>query len=134
MDMGDNPSATPPPAMGLRAGPPPAGPPPAGPPPAGNTRYFIMKSLNFESLQLSVVNNSWSTQRHNLDKLNEAIAQGTVILVFSVNMSGHFQGYAVMRSPVTRIPSMVGCLGGCRGETVGWGVHCGLLLVHAVCV
>ncbi len=99
-DVPGNPSATPPLAAG----------PPAGPPPTISTRYFVMKSLNFESLQLSVANGQWSTQRHNQDKLNEAFTQGVVVLVFSVNMSGHFQGYAIMRSPVTMTPSMVRCM------------------------
>lgn len=42
-------------------------------------------------------------QRHNEDKLNEAFAQKCgVYLIFSVNMSGHFQGYARMMSYVSR--------------------------------
>ena len=42
-------------------------------------------------------------QRHNEEKLNAAFRAGsTVLLVFSVNMSGHFQGYARMTSLVTR--------------------------------
>lgn len=84
---------------------PPAGAPPAAMPapppgPAPTTRYFVMKALSFDSLQQSVVSGSWSTQRHNQDKLNEAFAQGAVVFFFSVNMSGHFQGYAFMRSPI----------------------------------
>ena len=74
---------------------------PAPPPgPAPHTRYFVMKALSFESMQQSVVSGSWSTQRHNQDKLNDAFAQGAVVFFFSVNMSGHFQGYAFMRSVV----------------------------------
>ncbi len=42
-------------------------------------------------------------QRHNEDKLNEAFRTAAgVFLVFSVNMSGHFQGYARMASAVSR--------------------------------
>lgn len=42
-------------------------------------------------------------QRHNEEKLNAAFkADSTVLLVFSVNMSGHFQGYAKMTTLVTR--------------------------------
>jgi hypothetical protein len=42
-------------------------------------------------------------QKHNEEKLNEAFRQkcGT-FLIFSVNMSGHFQGYARMMSYVQR--------------------------------
>ncbi len=42
-------------------------------------------------------------QKHNEEKLNEAFAQKCgVYLIFSVNMSGHFQGYARMMSYVSR--------------------------------
>eukprot|EP00891_Asterochloris_glomerata_P001052 jgi/Astpho2/1052/gw1.00017.23.1_t len=42
----------------------------------------------------------WSTQRHNEEKLNDAFKSASeVLLVFSVNGSGHFQGYARMTSP-----------------------------------
>lgn len=44
-----------------------------------------------------------TVQKHNEDKLNEAFAQKCgVYLIFSVNMSGHFQGYARMMSYVSR--------------------------------
>ena len=35
-------------------------------------RYFIMKSLTVEDMELSVRNNIWATQAHNEDALNEA--------------------------------------------------------------
>ena len=42
-------------------------------------------------------------QRHNEEKLNEAFRTAPgVFLAFSVNMSGHFQGYARMASPASR--------------------------------
>lgn len=42
-------------------------------------------------------------QKHNEEKLNEAFRTAPgVFLFFSVNMSGHFQGYARMASPVSR--------------------------------
>ena len=44
-----------------------------------------------------------AAQKHNEEKLNEAFRQKCgVFLVFSVNMSGHFQGYARMMSYVSR--------------------------------
>ena len=47
--------------------------------------------------------NGADVQRHNEEKLNAAFRAGsTVLLVFSVNMSGHFQGYAKMQSMVSR--------------------------------
>lgn len=66
-----------------------------------HTRYFVIKSNNHKNLVLSIENNVWATQRHNEDKLNEALRTSPhVILVFSVNCSGCFQGYAKMLGPV----------------------------------
>jgi len=65
------------------------------------TRYFVIKSNNHKNLVLSVENNVWATQRHNEERLNEAFSNAPhVVLLFSVNMSGCFQGYAKMVSPV----------------------------------
>lgn len=61
------------------------------------TRYFVIKSNNHKNLVLSIENNVWATQRHNEDKFTEALrASPHVILIFSVNNSGGFQGYAKM--------------------------------------
>lgn len=85
--------------LALAAPPQPDGP---RPPPSKihsnpRTRYFVIKSNNHKNLVLSVENNVWATQRHNEDKLNEALRSAPhVILVFSVNQSGCFQGYAKM--------------------------------------
>ena len=50
-------------------------------------------------------------QRHNEEKLNDAFCTAAgVFLVFSVNMSGHFQGYARMASPVSRQQVQRECL------------------------
>ncbi|XP_065858115.1 uncharacterized protein [Euphorbia lathyris] len=66
-----------------------------------NTRYFIIKSLNHDNLQLSVQRGIWATQVMNEPILEEAFQNsGKVILIFSVNMSGFFQGYAQMMSSV----------------------------------
>ncbi|KAL4341013.1 hypothetical protein GQ457_08G027730 [Hibiscus cannabinus] len=66
-----------------------------------NTRYFIIKSLNHQNIQLSIENGIWATQVMNEPILEEAFHNsGSVILVFSVNMSGFFQGYAQMISSV----------------------------------
>uniref|UniRef100_A0A162B070 YTH domain-containing family protein n=1 Tax=Daucus carota subsp. sativus TaxID=79200 RepID=A0A162B070_DAUCS len=65
------------------------------------TRYFIIKSLNHENIQLSIEKGIWATQLMNEPILEEAFHNsGKVILIFSVNMSGSFQGYAQMMSPV----------------------------------
>ncbi|XP_017973795.1 PREDICTED: YTH domain-containing protein 1 isoform X2 [Theobroma cacao] len=66
-----------------------------------NTRYFIIKSLNHQNIQLSIDKGIWATQLMNEPILEEAFHNsGIVILVFSVNMSGFFQGYAQMMSSV----------------------------------
>ncbi|XP_024954173.2 uncharacterized protein LOC102622363 isoform X10 [Citrus sinensis] len=73
-----------------------------------NTRYFIIKSLNHQNIQLSIEKEIWATQVMNEPILEEAFHSsapvlqnsGKVILIFSVNMSGFFQGYAQMMSSV----------------------------------
>ncbi len=57
-----------------------------------NARYFILKSINHENIARAVAEGIWATQRHNEQKLNQAFkSSSNVFLVFSVNMSGHFQ-------------------------------------------
>lgn len=66
-----------------------------------DTRYFIIKSLNHQNIQLSIEKGIWATQVMNEPILEEAFHNsGKVILIFSVNMSGFFQGYAQMVSSV----------------------------------
>ncbi|KZV45317.1 YTH domain-containing protein 1 [Dorcoceras hygrometricum] len=66
-----------------------------------NTRYFIIKSLNHQNIQLSIKKGIWATQVMNEPILEEAFLNSSkVILIFSVNMSGFFQGYAQMISSV----------------------------------
>lgn len=65
------------------------------------TRYFIIKSLNHQNIQLSIKKGIWATQVMNEPILEEAFHNsGKVILIFSVNMSGFFQGYAQMMSSI----------------------------------
>ncbi|KAL7610767.1 hypothetical protein Lser_V15G09793 [Lactuca serriola] len=68
---------------------------------SSDTRYFIIKSLNHDNIQLSIQRGIWATQVMNEPILEEAYHNsGKVILIFSVNMSGFFQGYAQMMSSV----------------------------------
>ncbi|KAJ7515833.1 hypothetical protein O6H91_22G030200 [Diphasiastrum complanatum] len=68
-----------------------------------DTRYFIIKSLNQHNISKSVEKGIWATQAMNEPVLNEAFETSErVILIFSINMSGHFQGYAQMSSPIGR--------------------------------
>ncbi|XP_053726365.1 3'-5' RNA helicase YTHDC2 isoform X1 [Synchiropus splendidus] len=66
------------------------------------TRYFIMKSSNAGNIEVSQQKGIWSTTPNNETKLVKAFQKNhPVILFFSVQSSGHFQGYARMTSTVT---------------------------------
>ncbi|KAJ7889066.1 YT521-B-like domain-containing protein [Mycena olivaceomarginata] len=58
-------------------------------------RFFILKSLTREDLDLSVRTGVWATQRHNESVLDRAFRTAAdVVLIFSVNKSGEFYGWA----------------------------------------
>ncbi|KAL5121787.1 hypothetical protein ACEQ8H_000002 [Pleosporales sp. CAS-2024a] len=64
-------------------------------------RYFIVKSLTLQDLELSVRNGIWATQSHNEDVLNQAFrSTQNVFLIFSANKSGEYFGYARMTSAI----------------------------------
>lgn len=85
-----------------------------------DTRYFIIKSLNHENLQLSIKKGIWATQAMNEPILEEAFQNsGKVILIFSVNMSGFFQGYAQMMSSISRRRDRIWSQG--SGKSNSWG-------------
>ncbi|TFK52353.1 hypothetical protein OE88DRAFT_1734362 [Heliocybe sulcata] len=66
-------------------------------------RYFILKSLTQFDLDLSVEKGLWATQRHNETILDQAYRTSRdVYLIFGVNKSGEFYGYARMASPILR--------------------------------
>ncbi|KAJ7833208.1 YT521-B-like domain-containing protein [Mycena olivaceomarginata] len=57
-------------------------------------RFFILKSLTREDLDLSVRTGVWATQRHNESVLDRAFRTAAdVVLIFSVNKSGEFYGW-----------------------------------------
>ncbi|KAI1113595.1 hypothetical protein F5Y14DRAFT_441706 [Nemania sp. NC0429] len=69
-------------------------------------KFFILKSLTVEDLELSVQNGVWATQSHNEETLNEAFrAVDNVYLIFSANKSGEYFGYARMTSPINHDPA-----------------------------
>lgn len=73
------------------------------PKPADDAKFFIIKSYNHDNIGQSITTGVWSTQAHNESKLGAAFAScSEVLLVFSVNGSGHFQGYARMETPIGR--------------------------------
>ncbi|KAF8099572.1 hypothetical protein N665_0241s0005 [Sinapis alba] len=88
--------------------------------PGYQTRYFIIKSLNYDNIQLSLERGIWATQVMNEPILEGAFHNsGRVILIFSVNMSGFFQGYAQMLSPVGWRRDHIWSQGG--GKNNPWG-------------
>jgi len=71
-----------------------------------NDKFFIVKSLTVEDLELSVRNGIWATQSHNEETLNKAFQTAdNVYLVFSANKSGEYFGYARMTSPINDDPA-----------------------------
>lgn len=74
---------------------------------AGDSRYFMIKSWNQENVEAAQRDCIWATQSKNLNILTEAFNScRNVILVFSVNGSRAFQGYARMQSlPSPDIPA-----------------------------
>ncbi|KAJ7500791.1 hypothetical protein B0H11DRAFT_1994455, partial [Mycena galericulata] len=64
-------------------------------------RFFILKSLTEDELDMSVISGLWATQRHNEGVLDRAFRTAKdVFLVLSANKSGEFYGYARMMGPV----------------------------------
>ena len=90
-------------------------------PPSVSARFFIIKSYNHQNIGQSISTGVWATQAHNECKLAQAFGDGDgeVLLVFSVNGSGHFQGYARMETPIGRAKGRwtgdAGALGGTFG-------------------
>ncbi|KAI0012170.1 hypothetical protein F4779DRAFT_105240 [Xylariaceae sp. FL0662B] len=73
---------------------------------AHKDKFFILKSLTVEDLDLSVRNGVWATQSHNEETLNNAFnSVDNVYLVFSANKSGEYFGYARMVSPINDDPA-----------------------------
>ena len=71
----------------------------------GSTRrdhYFIVKCNNYKNLDIAMSRGIWATTRSNEKKLDRAYREGsTVFLIFSIQGSGCFQGYAKMVSEVS---------------------------------
>ncbi|CAK0895797.1 unnamed protein product, partial [Prorocentrum cordatum] len=66
-----------------------------------DAKYFVITSNTKENVVKSLKHSLWATQRKNEQRLDEAFRTASaVVLVFSVNRTDAFQGYACMRSPV----------------------------------
>ncbi|CAK4032290.1 YT521-B-like splicing factor [Lecanosticta acicola] len=70
-------------------------------------RFFILKSMTKEDIHESLRTGVWETQTHNERPLAEAFESASnVYLMFSVNKSGQYFGYARMcSSPLDSLPS-----------------------------
>ncbi|KAK9856085.1 hypothetical protein WJX84_005291 [Apatococcus fuscideae] len=69
---------------------------------SGATRYFLLKSVSIDNIEKSVAEGVWATQKHNEEKLNKAFETSEAVhLIFSVNSSGFFQGWARMTSRIS---------------------------------
>ncbi|KAG5980350.1 hypothetical protein E4U55_004109 [Claviceps digitariae] len=69
-------------------------------------KFFILKSLTTEDLDLSVKTGIWATQSHNEESLNRAFQSvDNVYLIFSANKSGEYFGYARMMSKMDEDPA-----------------------------
>eukprot|EP00794_Sanderia_malayensis_P018689 gene18689-20576_t len=67
-----------------------------------NSRYFIVKCNNYKNLDISMSKGIWATTKGNEKKLDRAFREAeNVYLIFSIQGSGNFQGYARMLSGVT---------------------------------
>lgn len=65
-----------------------------------NTKYFLIKSNNYENVEIAKKKNAWSTPIGNESRLNRAYYDSNnVLLIFSVRESGKFQGFARLASP-----------------------------------
>ena len=65
-------------------------------------RYFIVKCNNEKNLEISMNKGIWATTKGNEKKLDRAFHESEdVFLIFSIQGSGHFQGFARMTSGVT---------------------------------
>uniref|UniRef100_A0A671VQR6 RNA helicase n=1 Tax=Sparus aurata TaxID=8175 RepID=A0A671VQR6_SPAAU len=70
---------------------------------SSSVQYFIMKSSNIRNIEISQQKGIWSTTPSNEAKLTKALLENNlIILIFSVQGSGHFQGYARMASVISQ--------------------------------
>ncbi|XP_005179046.1 YTH domain-containing protein 1 [Musca domestica] len=68
-----------------------------------DTRFFLIKSNNADNVTLSKTKNVWATLPQNDSNLTQAFKESrNVLLIFSVNESGKFAGFARMSAPSNR--------------------------------
>lgn len=65
----------------------------------GRVRFFVVKCFNYDSIKISIEHQVWSTSLGPTRKLSNAFKNADhIILIFSVNESRSFQGFALMES------------------------------------
>lgn len=73
------------------------------PDPTETLQFFIVRSITMTNIQTSVKTGLWATSRFNTQLLAEAYAKSDhVVIIFSANQTGHFQGYGRMDSLPSR--------------------------------
>ncbi|KAL5604047.1 hypothetical protein BROUX41_002039 [Berkeleyomyces rouxiae] len=93
------------------------------------SRFFVLKSLTADDLELSVRTGIWATQPHNEDVLNEAFEYAdNVYLIFSANKSGEYFGYARMSSPLNNDPDAAIAFGSLSTQLANVGVPTAVLV------
>jgi len=69
-----------------------------------NARFFVIKSYSEDDIHRSIKYNTWCSTEHGNKRLDSAFKEqqsiGPVLLLFSVNGSGHFCGVAQMLSAI----------------------------------
>lgn len=59
------------------------------------SRYYVIRSSNFENIQISRTYGEWATTKANEGKLNEAFNNTAhVFLIFTVSKMPEFKGFA----------------------------------------
>ncbi|EXJ62237.1 hypothetical protein A1O7_02670 [Cladophialophora yegresii CBS 114405] len=68
----------------------------------GKEKYYILKSYSLETLYQSLASGLWHVPKRHVERLNNAFQTASkVYLIFSVNGSGRFFGYATMRAEIS---------------------------------
>ncbi|OAG34822.1 hypothetical protein AYO21_11036 [Fonsecaea monophora] len=75
--------------------------PEADPSQSGKDKYFIIKSRSIEAMHQSLQMNQWHIPSRHVYRINNAVQTARkVYLIFSVNGSGQFFGYALLTSAI----------------------------------
>lgn len=97
---------------------------------SGHQRFYIIKAGTHRAVDVSVSTGLWALGAATDRKIQAAIREGKeVVLVFSVQGSGHFQGYAVLLGPASNMnwpTDEYGANSGGRCYFIEWKHRCNL--------